>query len=143
MNQSPINDHLRLISIFHYVVGGLHCLCFSFPLIHFFIGLALTISPPEVKQGSEPFPTFLGPFFMVIGGTIVLLGWTLGGLTILSGKRIAQRRSRTFSIVMAAINCLSMPFGTILGIFTIILLTKPEAVAQYEAAQRSTVISQP
>jgi hypothetical protein len=130
-----MNDHLRLISIFHYVVGGLHCLCFSFPLLHFFIGLGLVtnVIPASTHDPNEAVAAkFMGAFFMVMGGVFVLAGWTLGILTMMSGKRISERRSRTFSIVMAGINCAFMPFGTILGIFTIVLLTKPEAIAQYE-----------
>ena len=144
-----MNENLRLISTFHYVVGALHFLCFSFPLIHFFVGLAFVLNPPHMQgQGNEPFPPQLfGLFFMGIGGALVLFGWTLGVVTIMSGRRIAQRRSRTFSIVVAAINCAFMPFGTALGVFTLILLNKTEAQAQYGAgstagSQESTVNSQ-
>ena len=133
-----MNDHLRLISIFHYVIGGLHCVCCSFPLIHFFVGLGLltNVIPADTHDpNAEVTMKAMGGLFMVIGGIFVLGGWAFGLLTILSGRRIAQRRSRTFSLVMAGINCLSMPFGTVLGIFTIVLLTKPEAIAQYNLHQ--------
>jgi hypothetical protein len=81
-----------------------------------------------------------------MGSIFVLAAWTISICTILSGRRIAQRRWQTFSIVMAAINCMIMPFGTVLGIFTIIALTRPEVKAMYGMkvnSQGSTVNGTP
>ena len=44
---------------------------------------------------------------------------------VLQGLQLRQRRRHTFCVVMAAIGCAFMPFGTVLGIFTLIVLTKP------------------
>ena len=84
---------------------------------------------------SEAPPQWFGLLFALVGGAIILFGWTLGILTILSGRFIARRIHRTFSIVMGAINCALFPFGTVLGVFDIILLTKDELKRQYEAEQ--------
>jgi hypothetical protein len=40
-----------------------------------------------------------------------------------------------FSFILACIECLSMPFGTILGVFTIIILSKDSVKALYENKQ--------
>jgi hypothetical protein len=88
-------------------------------------------SPPN----QPPPPAFVGYMFAAMGGCIVLLGWTLGGLTILSGRYIAKRRRRTFSMIIAGINCISIPFGTLLGVFTILVLSRPTVRGMYlEAA---------
>jgi hypothetical protein len=129
-----MNDHLRLISVFHYVVGGLMMFFCSFPLIHFFVGLGLLIAPTKFENvhGDDILPLqIMGGFFMVMASIFLLLGWSMGICTILSGRYIAQRRRRTFSIAMAAINCMHFPFGTTLGVFTLILLTKDEAKILY------------
>jgi hypothetical protein len=44
-------------------------------------------------------------------------------LTFIAGRFIHRRVNRTFSIVIAGINCLHF-FGTALGIFTLIVLTR-------------------
>ena len=62
----------------------------------------------------------------------MLLGWLFGGLTIYSGLCIQRRQRRTFSLVMAVVNCLSIPFGTALGIFTILVLSRESVRRQYE-----------
>jgi hypothetical protein len=55
----------------------------------------------------------------------------LGILTIVSGRLISLRRRRTFSLVVAGINCASFPFGTVLGVFTFIVLARPSVRALY------------
>ena len=43
------------------------------------------------------------------------------------GNRFLSR----ICIVMAALACLSMPFGTVLGVFTIIVLARPSVQALF------------
>jgi hypothetical protein len=45
---------------------------------------------------------------------------------------MAKRRGRVFSFVVAAILCLFMPFGSVLGIFTIIVLNRLSVRQLYE-----------
>ena len=52
----------------------------------------------------------------------------------MSGFFLRQRRRRTFSLVMAGINCMNMPLGTVLGVFTVIVLLR-ESVRQAYAAR--------
>jgi hypothetical protein len=46
-------EHLRLLSIFHYVVGGLSALCACFPFIHLAIGIGIVSGAfNELRKGS-------------------------------------------------------------------------------------------
>ena len=123
----PSNDaeHLKLLATFHYVVGGLGALFACFPLIHVFLGLMMILQPGFMagKEGSAP-PPFVGFLFAGIGITFVLLGWAAAICTIISGRMLARRRHRVFSFVIAVLLCMFMPFGTVLGIFTIIVLSR-------------------
>lgn len=126
------SEQLRVLSIGHYVVGGLHALFGCFGLIHFSLGLMMFFGDLGTGSGSNPpAPAFIGLFFALFGGIFVLFGWVLGFLTILSGRYIAQRRNRTFSIAMGAVNCTMVPFGTVIGVFDIVLLTKAEVIKEY------------
>jgi hypothetical protein len=129
-----LQEQLRILSIFHYVVGGLHALFGSFGLIHFSMGLLFLFGPGAFASsgghGQAP-PPFFGLIFVIVGGGIVLVGWTLGVLTILAGRNIALRRKRTFSLIMGCINCALFPFGTVLGVFDVILLTRDDVRALY------------
>ena len=54
----------------------------------------------------------------------------------LAGRYLLQRTHYTFCLVVAAIACLLMPFGTALGIFTIIVLMRPSVREMFEGAPR-------
>jgi hypothetical protein len=129
-NPSKDAEHLRLLSIFHYIFGGLQIAISSIFIVHFVMGLVMIGNPTFF--GHNPPPTWLGILIAAIGGAVVLLGWGLGVCAIYSGRCIAHRRKRIFSIVIAAINCLSFPFGTALGVFTIIVLMRDSVRRLYE-----------
>src|SRR5262245_21790256 len=67
----------------------------------------------------------LGCFFIGFAIVFILAGWALAGLVALAGKRLAQRTHYTYCLVIAAISCMFMPMGTVLGVFTLIVLLRP------------------
>lgn len=125
MKPNNDNQHLQLISIFHYIVAGLVALISCFPLIHVTAGIFVIISSLTHPQESDAFPGVLfGLLFVVIGGSIILAGWTLAICVALAGRFISQRKHYMFCLVMAGIECAFTPFGTVLGVFTIIVLVR-------------------
>ncbi len=134
--QRQDEEHLRLLSLFHYILGGLTALFSCLFLIHFFIGLTALSNPGFFDSPSprgEPSPAFFGWMFTVLGGIGVLLGWTIGGLTIYAGRCLAARQKYTFIFVMAILNCMSVPVGTALGVFTLIVINRPSVKALFDA----------
>src|SRR5438132_5773700 len=120
-------EHLKLLALFHYVVGGLMIAFSCIFFIHVAIGILMLTKPEMLNPPNQHGPVMPAAFawlFILLPGTFIIFSWIIGGLTILSGRRIATRRSRTFSIVVAAIDCLFVPFGTVLGVFTLIVLTR-------------------
>jgi hypothetical protein len=115
-------DQLKLLSILYYVWGGLTA-CFScFGLVYsLVIGGVLTAAS---REGNGP-PPWVGGMVFIIVGFAVLFAIAVAVLTIMTGRYLAQRRSYTFCFVMAVITCLSVPIGTALGVFTIIVLMRP------------------
>ncbi len=71
-------EHLRLLSIFQYIVGGMQGLVGCFPIFHFLFGAAVA-----------------------------------AGVTA----------------------AMCMPFGTVLGVFTILVLARPAVKAAFEAGR--------
>lgn len=119
-------EHLRLLSIFHYVVGGLGALFACFPLIYLAFGV-FALAAPRTFTGAhgEPAPVFVGWLLIALGGGLTLIGWTAAGLAVYAGRCLARRAHYTFCFVMACAECLFAPFGTVLGIFTILVLNRP------------------
>ncbi|MCX7005846.1 MAG: hypothetical protein NTY53_01085 [Kiritimatiellaeota bacterium] len=127
-------EHLRLLSIFHYVVGGLTALFSCIPLIHLAMGIAIVNG---VLDGKDAAPRFVGWFFIIFASGFILTGWTLAALIIAAGRKLKRRVARTFCLVVAGIECLIVPFGTVLGVFTIVVLMQDTARELF-AAQTPT-----
>jgi len=114
-------EHLKLLSIFHYVAAGMAALFACIPFIHFFMGLALaTGALGDADAEARP----VGLVIMAVAALIILAGWTFATLVAFAGRSLQQRKRYTFCLVMAGVECLFMPVGTVLGVFTIIVLVR-------------------
>lgn len=119
MNQDI--EHLKLLSIFHYVVAGLMALFACIPFIHFFIGLGMATGAFDDTPGEA---RMVGVFFMVFAGLFILAGWATATAVFIAGRNLARRTNYTYCLVVAGVECIFMPFGTVLGVFTIIVLNR-------------------
>lgn len=121
-------EHLRMLSIFHYIVGGITALFSLIPVIHLVIGLALVTGRME---GTDPEARMFGWLFVVFAGVFIACGLTLAGYIVYAGRCLQQRRRYLLCMVVAALSCMMMPFGTALGVFTLVTLTKPSVKALF------------
>jgi hypothetical protein len=117
-------EHLRLLSIFHYVVGAMTAIFSCFGLMHVGMGIAMVFAPETFGPGKNAPPPFFGWLFLIFGSVFVLSGWCIGALMAIAGRMLARRKHHTFCFVVAVLDCLHMPFGTVLGVFTIIVLMR-------------------
>lgn len=124
-------DQLRMLSIFHFVMVGLSVLGLGFLFLHrlfmqsFFsnpgwAGNAGVGPPPEVM-------TIMEAMYRLVDCAIVVQGL----LTGLSGYFLWHRKFRMFSIIVAAINCLNIPLGTVVGVFTLVVLMRESVQIAY------------
>ena len=132
------SDHLTLLAIFYYVMAGLQLLFGGgFGLLYLVIGLVM-LSMPESMQGPndpENIGLIAGGVMAAVGGFVFLLSLLVGTLQIMTGNRLRKARSRTFCMIVAGITCLSVPIGTILGVFTFVVLNRPDIQARFAANQ--------
>ena len=130
-------QHLRWLTIGHYICAAIMAMFACIPLIHVTLGLIFMLSPPPA-HGGEVFPArAFGLIFALIGGAAVLCGWSFAALIFVAGRSLAARKRRLFCIVIAAICCAFFPLGTALGVFTILVLAKPAVKAMFQ--QQETV----
>jgi hypothetical protein len=127
-------EHLRVLSICYYVMGGVVIFFSCFALIYVVMGLVLALMPEQLDgpRHGEPPPAVIGFVIAGIGGCFLCLGWAFGALAIYVGRSLAQHRRRTLTLVLAAIYCLSIPFGTLLGVFTFVVLLRDSVMRLYE-----------
>ena len=130
-------EHLKILSILFYVLSGLTLfpVLFGFIYVVFgvFFGVALSAEP---HRAGEPPPAFLGGFFVIFGLIFVAIFGVLGVLILKAGRNLSKRQGYTFCFVVACLVCLWMPLGTVLGIFTIIVLTRDSVKGLFDGRNR-------
>ncbi|MCD9029261.1 hypothetical protein LDO26_13745 [Luteimonas sp. BDR2-5] len=130
MSASADADQLRLLSIFHYILGGLTALLALFPVIHLVIGIALLgghLAPDDAES------RFVGALFVGVAALFIGCGLVLAGLLLYAGRCLATRRHHLFCTVVAGVSCALMPLGTVLGVFTLVVLLRPSVKASFGA----------
>jgi hypothetical protein len=60
----------------------------------------------------------------VLGLVLFLIGIAMAISILVAGRSLALRKRYSFAFVMACVECLFIPFGTILGVFTIVVLSR-------------------
>ena len=114
-------EQLRLLAIFHYVVGGLAGLFSLFPVIHLVMGIAMVTGRMDAPDQDA---VLFGWLFILFAAGMIIVGLSFAVCLLLAGRFLATRVHYTFCFVMAALACMFFPFGTVLGIFTIIVLSR-------------------
>jgi len=118
-------QHLKLISIFHYVVAGITALIGCFPIFHLAVGIALLSGKLPTPPNDPVSVTLMGWMFTGIAAAMIATMWSFAIAVFCAGRFLQERRRYTFCIVVAGLECMMMPFGTVLGVFTIIVLLRP------------------
>jgi len=128
-------QHLDILSILHYVYGGLMAFGGFIPLIYVAMGffiLSVSSMPGSGRGRGSPPPPEVGYFMIVVGLVAAVLLWVMAVLIAMSGRFISARKKRMFCLIIAGIECVNMPLGTILGVFTIIILCKETVTPLFE-----------
>jgi hypothetical protein len=116
------------------VFGGLALVGIGFLFVHYFIMHTLFSNPDMWKSQTQAMPpkAFLDAFiwFYLFMGVLLLTGLVLN---VLSGLFLLHKRNRVFSLIIGGLNCLQIPFGTALGVFTIIVLSRDSVRELYSS----------
>ena len=128
-------EHLHLLSIFHFVVGGFCLVGVAFLVIHFLFFHFVFMNPAmwKGKQQAPP-PEFFQMFivFYIVFGVMFVAA---AAVNLLSGLFLRRQTHRVFSLVVAWLDCIWVPFGTVLGVFTIIVLMRDSVRLWYEQVE--------
>ena len=65
----------------------------------------------------------------VIAGLLIITSIVIN---VLAARYLKQQKNKTFTYVVAVINCLSIPLGTVLGVFTLVILSKSSVEQLYQ-----------
>ena len=129
------DEHLKLLS-YGYLIEG----CLTVVFSCFFIVYLIFLS--TVAKGFDQFNQELDPqnippsqifdiFFYVLGA-IIVLGVLYGIAKIISYRFIKQRKHRMFTYIVGIPGMIFFPYGTALGVATIIVLSRSSVIEQYK-----------
>jgi len=82
-------------------------------------------------RGGGP-PAVFGIFFLTMGLVAMGIGVTEALLLYIAGRFLGERSHYTYCFVIAILSCLSFPLGTVLGVFTLVVLSRPSVKARFE-----------
>jgi hypothetical protein len=157
-------EHLNLLSVFHLIWGLLSAAGLLAVWGHYLLFRALFQHFPDTLPGPKPealpgplpvkvdvnmegfpfpkdgqihfpkgiFETILQSIYIV--GAVSLVVCAV--LNLLTWRSLKARHGRTLTLVTAGLNCLFMPLGTVLGIFTFIVLLRPSVKELYAQQPR-------
>ncbi len=121
-------EDLRILSVCHYVMAAMVTgllIVMSVYLIYGIFGIV-----GGLAENAAEF-VFLGDLFLSIGMLSIFSLGTLASMLLYAGRCLNQKQWYGFCFVMAAVQCLFFPFGTIVGVMTIRVLCRPEVKAKF------------
>jgi hypothetical protein len=122
--QNKDAEQLKLLAVFHFILVLFCFLGIGFLFLHYSLMHRMFDDPNMWKGQKNPPPKeFLQMFkwFYVVAGFFLMLDIVLN---VVSGFCLLRRKCRMFSLVVAGLNCVQVPVGTILGVFTIVVLMR-------------------
>ncbi len=126
-------EHLRWLSIGYYVFAGLATLGSCFGLIYLGMGIVFMTNPQAMASPNQPPPPpFMGGMFAALGVGFMAFAWSLAVVAFLSARWLGSHRYWLFCVIVSCVSMLCQPLGTILGIFTLIVLLRPSVRALFQ-----------
>jgi hypothetical protein len=131
-------EQLKLLEIFHYIMVFLAIGGGAFIAVHYMImstSMEMMLKDPKFTEQRTGPPFDPALFFRgFIWFYLFMAAWSLVSLiaNLASGLCLRYRRHRNFSMIVAGFNCVNFPFGTALGVFTLIVLLRSTMSSIYD-----------
>lgn len=127
-------EHLKLLAIFYYISSGLSALGIVGGIAYAAMGLMIPrmAARATTSSGAPAFPQEMTWMFLGLGILITVICLVMAVCKFLTARSLTNRKNKTFCMIIGGVSCLSIPFGTALGVFTFIVLSRPSVSALFE-----------
>ena len=140
--QSEIAAHdLKLLSIGHYIQGGITAF-YLLLLLLYFAFISVIFAKLGDTNPQAQMPAGVASIMSAIFGVLSLLGALYTLCIFLAGRWLRSHQNLLFIQIVAGLNCLLIPYGTVLGVFTLIVLSRPQAKLFFSGRTGEPNISQ-
>ncbi len=118
-------EHLDTLAAFYYIFFALECFgVVLIPLYAVLIYVMLCSGLMPTRPGQQPLPPEFGWILEGVLGVAFLLSALSAVLQWMTARDLQRRKHPTFCLIVACLHCLSVPVGTLLGVFTILVLQR-------------------
>jgi hypothetical protein len=118
-----MQDHVKIIGIL-WIIFGIFSLIGAFFLFMILFGVSLIPDTGDIAPGILRFVAIAVGFFLALLGVPKIVG----GLGLLRQREWA----RVLVLAVSFLSLINFPFGTALGIYSIVILFNPETVKQFK-----------
>jgi hypothetical protein len=134
---SKAESQLKLLSVFHYVVAAVLGLSSCFYAALFAVLYLAATTGSEIKinlNGVEGH--WLAWLICGLAVAYILSGFAVAGFMVAVARKLANKRGWLFCCIIAGLECLFVPFGTVLGVATLVVLNKDGVREAFEGGPK-------
>lgn len=133
-------EHVRLLSLGYLVMAWVSLVTSLIGLFYILIGLPVVLSYQDMSEADlarfHTPPLREGLIVLFVGSVIFLVLILMAILQFRASRCLKEHRSRRFCQVVAGVSCLKVPYGTVVGVLTFLVLGR-ESVKEMLAASPS------
>jgi hypothetical protein len=123
-------QHLRVLSIFWYILAGLYAFAGAAMGVYIVFGVMIVAGSAPTRGGSSG--PDLGYFLLALGIGCLLFYGVYAYLAYLTGRSLVEYRRRKLIFGMAIALCIiGGLLGIVLGVFTIVVLSRDSVKEQF------------
>lgn len=130
MDSPLITAHdLRLLSIGYYIQAGIAAFYTLIMLGYSTFAAAIFANMTKIsaESNAQQIPPGLLTAISILLTILIGISCAYAICLFLAGYWLRRFRNKLFIQILAAFNCLAIPYGTVLGIFTFMVLQRPSA----------------
>jgi len=98
-------------------------------------GAAMPAATPRENHRQSAYdgpPVIIFRIFALGMGALTVAGWLLAGLTVYAGYCLQKRKHRVLISIMGGLNLIWIPYGTLLGVATFLVLGSAAGKLEFE-----------
>jgi hypothetical protein len=122
---------LKVLSILHFVYAGVIALSGLLIGLYLVIGAAFLASSASAARPKAGEAAMMGTVVLIVFGSVLFFLVLHAALLIYSGLSLRNQERKLLSQIVAAWTCLNVPFGTALGVYTLVVLSRPSVSMLY------------
>jgi hypothetical protein len=131
-------QHLTTLVVSYYVLAGLTLMLGCAGVLYIVFGVSMVFLSEDLLAADPNAPPpgviqLIGGVVAAVGMLVALLQFVSTVLLVTTARFISLRQYRTFCLVTAGLTCLSVPLGTALGVYTFVILTRPDVIERFRA----------